>query len=1631
VILLGTAAVWSVLGQGVRIEELMPADAGTLPDEDGDYPGWVELYNAGQQMIDLRGHGLSDDPAQPFKWTFPALRLEPGRHLIVFTSGKDRRETAPAIVDPEALTAGLPTNVAPGLLLWFDAGDFDAVMASDGKVAGWADKSGRAFPAPAQPPASPDQIAGLILWLDGADTNRVVLESGRVAQWLDKSGHTNDASQGTAAWRPVYSIDPTSGLPLLRFNGLNNYLTVPRLNGMHTIIWVAREEASASDEFRPVIGDSEYADFNRGEHGTIFLASDVVAAFTNHVATWLNGLQVNPFKTALPKVMAVVSSTSGGPMRANHIGNDRLMSNRYWSGDVAEVVAYDRVLSTDERVAIERYLIEKWKPPLGPPLTNFDASQPNLAQQPAYSRDVLSGRPVLRFDGVDDFLSFPRVHAIRTLCWVARGRPEAQSTYRTVVGDRLFYDFHRGGDGLIYSPQYTPDQVVTGRTWLNGKLVDPLATDLPGGWAMLLTETTAEASADLIGSDRFLDGYYWAGDIGEVIAYDRPLTDEQRAALQGYLRAKWLLPPRYLHTSFTLSAGGKWLTLTSPQGLTVDQAPPQAVRPDLSLGRAANEPGAWAFFTQPTPGQANAAEAFTAVAPEPTLVPRGGFFTNAIIVSVPTKGLAGLVGYTLDGSEPAEPLTNAVDVVWIEDALPRGAVPSDQGEEWDWQSSEPQPFSGAAAHRSPLANGMHQHYFGQSQAPLLVAEDESLIAYVYLDSEHPPRQIMLQWHTGQSWDHRAYWGENLINLGQAQSASRQYMGELPPAGRWVRLEVPPSVVELVDQPVDGMAFTLFDGQATWDHVGRATTHPGPTRAYVKPLQLTSNTVVRARWFQPGAVSSRTVTASYLVVPQGTLPVISLVTSPANLFDEQTGVYVRGPRASRFVPFPGANFWQDWERPVHVEFYEPSGQLGFSLDGGIKIHGGFTRSIPQKSFGLLARRKYGDGAMRYPVFPDVQANAYESLVLRNGGNDWASTLFRDPFIQSLGADLGVDHQAARPVTVYLNGQYWGVYTLQEHLDSHYLATHHGVAAEGADIIDGGTVVDAGDRRHYDALVEFVTNHDLRDPANLAQVATLMDLASFRAYQITEVFSDNTDWPLNNVLAWRPRTPGGRWRWLLKDMDGGFDIVGKGAGRDALAIAMAEGEYSTVTLLLRKLLQNDSFRQQFASDFADALNTVFKPEAVLRRMNDLQAQWAPEIERHLARWVGEPRPGWTMFTNVAEWNANVEVMRAFARERPAVVWQFLVDDLGLAGRAHLTVTATEPDSGRLQVNRIVLTQSSLPWTGVYFQGVPLTVAAMPQAGYQFAGWLGSASTNATLTLTLTNDLELTAVFVRGPDPDDSTLRPRPCDLFQADYAFTAFPATAPAQTYPTNMLFLQTATKDPELGVEMDSEWALPYDRTTKSRVRGLGPYGFSFLNTGETQPEAGAGFLGAALLAIRTLGVTDVQVTWTAGTVAPNSRVYGIRLQYRVGTDGAFADVLDAAGEPVDYLRSLIVGDTQAMGPVTLPTAANNQRVVQLRWKYYYVPTAATGARAELRVSDIRVTGTRHVPVLTSFQLADRTLLRAGFTGGAGRDVHLLVSTNLVDWAPAGALKAGADGSILIETPIRFDWPAGFFKLRLP
>ncbi len=543
------------------------------------------------------------------------------------------------------------------------------------------------------------------------------------------------------------------------------------------------------------------------------------------------------------------------------------------------------------------------------------------------------------------------------------------------------------------------------------------------------------------------------------------------------------------------------------------------------------------------------------------------------------------------------------------------------------------------------------------------------------------------------------------------------------------------------------------------------------------------TVVRAKVFndQPLARSA-TLTQTYFVDKyihnRYTLPVFSIVTDRDYLFGYEEGIYVKGLIYDRFfsptirnLANVQANYYQEgvnWDRPLHIEIFEPNGEQVFSQNGTVHISGHATRVLPRKSLRINARREYDpEGIFEYELFPgtnnridNLPIQQFENFILRNSGNDWNQALLRDALMHTLVSHTTLDTIAYRPVIVFINGEYWGIHDLRQRPDENYLTSAYLVDAAEVGILeyDGLTLKGSPDEMDdYLAMLKFIDENDLNDQKNYQYIQTMVDVENFIDYTSSEIYFANADWPHNNVKFWRLKTgqydpealPGqdGRWRWMLFDTDLGFGLNIKHGSYAHRTLEIASSTDNQV-LILSALLANEDFKVKFINNIADQLNSSFKEERVLDIINQLYNAIRPEMEEQIQRWgiMGGTYEGWEQ---------NVNVLREFARNRPVYLRQHIIEQFSLPGTATLNLQA-DPKKGYIQVNSIAI-KTGTPgvvdpedWSGVYFKGIPIQITAIPNPGYQFTGWQGLErdGDQGAITLDLTGDLTLQANFAPLP-------------------------------------------------------------------------------------------------------------------------------------------------------------------------------------------------------------------------------------------------------------------------------------------
>ena len=509
------------------------------------------------------------------------------------------------------------------------------------------------------------------------------------------------------------------------------------------------------------------------------------------------------------------------------------------------------------------------------------------------------------------------------------------------------------------------------------------------------------------------------------------------------------------------------------------------------------------------------------------------------------------------------------------------------------------------------------------------------------------------------------------------------------------------------------------------------------------LVLTSTCVFRVRAFQEFAVPSRVATTTYFINDSSTFPVVSVASDPENFWNPEFGIYVLGNQYINSTPYFGANFWDDTEIPVFLELFHPEQGTLLAQDCGLKIHGGWTRSLPQKSLRLMAKGKYGRDGFYYPLFPDKPNLTYKRFVMRNAGNDFFSCFFRDAFVHKLVQNkTHVDILDYQPALVFLNGEYWGIHNLREKIDRYYLASNYGYDPDRVDILEEqGEVID-GENRDFLSFFRFITQHDLSVPANFDTVADALDLQSFVDVMAINIYMVNTDWPHNNMKWWRYNN--GKWRYFLLDLDVSTSLLTNCNAYVKQLQRISEDTITANAVLFTKLLGHIPFRDAFINRYADLMNSVFLPAPMLKLTDQLVDFLRPEMTRHKQRWGSQSAATWE--------NYYVNgVFKPFLNNRTPYARDHIVEFFGLEKEVLLQLKSAPVGAGKIRIN--TLYPDSLPFQGVYFDPVPVEFEALPAPGYTFSHWHNGDSSllfsSRTAAAAFSDDDTLVAVFTGAPD------------------------------------------------------------------------------------------------------------------------------------------------------------------------------------------------------------------------------------------------------------------------------------------
>jgi hypothetical protein len=512
--------------------------------------------------------------------------------------------------------------------------------------------------------------------------------------------------------------------------------------------------------------------------------------------------------------------------------------------------------------------------------------------------------------------------------------------------------------------------------------------------------------------------------------------------------------------------------------------------------------------------------------------------------------------------------------------------------------------------------------------------------------------------------------------------------------------------------------------------------------YVGPFSVTNTSVVRARSFTSGLLPGETSSASYFINESHDLPVLSITANPGDLFNDGSG------GLAAYDDYNSGN-----RAPVHLEYFDATMALAFSENASLRPVGGYSIAFDQKSMQFEFDEEYGArDEVHYPIFQRDKPNitSYKEFRVRNMDDDWSTTRIRDVIANQLALPTHCAATGYQHMAVFINGEYWGHFGGREVTNEYYVRDNHGADEDDVESIfssyfeDEEYTIEDGNGVDWYAMSDFLIGNDMNDPIHLAAAKNRIDWENWVDYFAMEMYLANGDWfssmYFNNTRMYR--APDLRWRYILFDLtfaQGNGVSVNTNILEEALSNPYFPNRY---TDMMNSLLANPEFKRYFINRFADMMNEYWTPTKIEALIENNAAEIASEISRQSQRWGS---------ADSLSWREDINDLNQFHAVRRIYQRNHIQEYFGLDGQTDITLRVQPEGAGVIHINTII--PSRFPWAGVYFNGNPVTITAVPNPGFSFDHWENNLSIDTLLqsfAFNLTEHTELTAHFTGAAQP-----------------------------------------------------------------------------------------------------------------------------------------------------------------------------------------------------------------------------------------------------------------------------------------
>lgn len=559
-----------------------------------------------------------------------------------------------------------------------------------------------------------------------------------------------------------------------------------------------------------------------------------------------------------------------------------------------------------------------------------------------------------------------------------------------------------------------------------------------------------------------------------------------------------------------------------------------------------------------------------------------------------------------------------------------------------------------------------------------------------------------------------------------------------------------------------LTLTTSEPNTTIYYTTNGSTPTTGSTLYAGAIAISATTVVRARAFSgdPDVPASFIETNTYFINANHTVPVVSVCGDQiATLLGGNSGLQPQG----------------------HFEFFDRNKTLKDEALGQYNKHGNDSWAYQQRGFDYVVRDQYGyNYAINDKLFPNKDRKSFQRLIFKPAANDnypfapGQGAHIRDAYVHAISqiAELRVDERTNDACVMYVNGQYWGVYETREKVDDDdfldYYYNQYERHPDSPYYIQflktwGGTWAEYGGAQataDWNTFKNWVGATNMALMPNYDSLRKVYNVGSLIDYIVLNSYVVCSDWLNWNTAWWRGLNPNGdkrKWRYVLWDMDATFghyiDYTGvgnKGPNADpckpeALNDPGGQGHIP----ILNKLLQNDTFKQEYISRFIDLSNTTFSCTSMLHILDSMITQIDPEMQGQITKWGG----------TYNGWQNNVTSLRNWISARCDSLAKGLKSCYNLKGPYDFVVDVQPANAGKVKVNSIWA--PVYPWTAKYYGNLDIIFQAKANSGYVFDHWTFDNHTPAPNDTTIivkikcdtTDNVTAHFIAIENITPEDS--------------------------------------------------------------------------------------------------------------------------------------------------------------------------------------------------------------------------------------------------------------------------------------